>query len=45
MPHTKAAPPITRYDYQQMLEGPPYYQVVGVIFKSPLGGHETRLRI
>lgn len=36
MPHTKAAPPITRYDYQQMLEGPPYYQVVeGDLFMSP----------
>jgi Uma2 family endonuclease len=30
------APPITRYDYQEMREGPPYYQVIeGDLVMSP----------
>ncbi|MBM3890489.1 MAG: Uma2 family endonuclease [Verrucomicrobia bacterium] len=35
MPQT-IAPPITRYDYEQMPEGPPYYQVIeGELVMSP----------
>ncbi|MCX7824677.1 MAG: Uma2 family endonuclease [Verrucomicrobiae bacterium] len=38
MPQT-IAPPITRYDYEQMPEGPPYYQVVeGELVMSPSPG-------
>jgi hypothetical protein len=29
-------PPITRYDYQEMPQGPPYYQVIeGDLIMSP----------
>jgi len=40
----KSAPPITRYDYQEMREGPPYYQIIEgdlVMWPAPDTFHQS----